>query len=214
MKKQICIFFLLSAFFQTVFSRDYEFIWQLNSSLAGYSYTIKIEKENSKSLIKFYIENPKDSCFANVKNTDCDSLFNFLSNYLFKSKGGSKILEIVKDYQDVISLNDSNWIFLKGDSLRLEIAILKGLMFDKLTNKYYYEQFRMIDWTDGITFTGKLKTNDIYKEYKIHSGRISEEDYTLNKIIVSLVKKYISNHYISKFIELSEGAKPVKKEFQ
>ena len=214
MKKQICLLLLILGFSNRLFCQDTEFIWRLNSSLGGYAYSVKIEKTNSNCSIKFCNENPKDSAFASLDDSDCDSLFNFLSKYTFKTKGSSKILEIVKDYQEIKLLNDSNWILLKGDSIRLETAILNGLIYDKIAKKYYYENYKVIAWTDGITFSGKLKLNNMTNIFNIYSGRISEEDYTLNKIIVSLVKKYFSNQYISKLIELSEGAKPVKKEYQ
>lgn len=214
MNKQISIFLFIIWFSNTAFSQNSEFQWHFSPSF-NHAYTMKIKNNNNTNFsIQMNMPNFNDSILSKMSETDCDSLIAFLSKYSFKTKDNCFILDIKKEYQNTKLLNDSNWILLNGDSIHITMLRLKGLMFDKETNKYYYESYRMNCITDGSTYKGRFLTNNQIKEYNIHSGRISDEDYKLNRIIGNLIKKYFSNQDYSVLLKQIEKDKPVRKEYQ
>jgi hypothetical protein len=214
MNKQISFLLFIIWFTINAFSQDSEFKWSINASMGGCSYTVKIEKKDTNCRIQINLPKSDDSICSKISKTDCDSLMTFLSNYSFKYKGSSIVLETRKEYQNTKLLNDSNWILLNGDSIRLSGARRTGLMFDKDTKKYYYESDKMVNITDGTDYRGKFVTNTQTKEFDIHSGRISEEDYKLNQIIGNLIKKYFSTQDYSILLNHNANNKPVRKEYQ
>jgi len=214
MNKQISLLLFIIWFSINAFSRDSEFKWHINASLGGCSYNVKIEKKDTNCRIQMNKPKSIDSICSKISKTDCDSLTTFLSSYSFKFKGNEVILGTNKEYQITKLLNDSNWILLNGDSIRFSMLRLNGLMFDKEANKYYYESYKMVYITDGTDYRGKFVTNNQTKEFDIHSGRISEEDYKLNRIIGNLIKKYFSTQDYSILLNHIANNKPVRKEYQ
>ena len=216
MNKQISIFLFIILFISNAFSQDTEFQWQL-SPWFNHANSVKI-KNNNNINFSIVMNMPKadDSICSKISKTDCDSLMTFLSNYSFKSKGSCVILGVNKEYQNTKLLNDSNWILLNGDSIRFTMLRRIGLMFDKDTNKYYYEVEKMTNWTGWPTnYRGRFFINNqIKKKYDIDSGRISEEDYKLNMIIRNLIKKYFPNQDNSFLLKNIESDKPVEKKYQ
>lgn len=214
MNKQISFLLFIICFTINAFSQDSEFKWLINASMGGCSYTVKIEKKDTNCRIQMNLPKSDDSICSKISKTDCDSLMTFLSNYSFKFKGGEVMLGTIKEYQNTKLLNDSNWILLNGDSIRLSGARLKGLIFDKDTKKYYYESYKMVNFTDGTHYKGEFISNNESKKFDIHSGRISEEDYKLNRIIGNLIKKYFSTQDFSILLNHIANNKPVRKEYQ
>ena len=214
MHKQISFLLFIICFTIHTFSQDSEFVWHINASLGGCSYTVKVEKKDTNCVIQINLPKSDDSIYTKISKTDYDSLTTFLSNYSFKYKGNVVTLRTNKEYQKTKLLNDSNWILLNGDSIRFFMLRLKGLMFDKDVNKYYYESYDEVIITDGTTYEGKFVIENQTKEYRIHSGRISEEDYKLNRIIGNLIKKYFSSQDYSILLNHNEYNKPVRKEYQ
>jgi len=211
--KRIGLFIFIVWFNNVAFSQVSEFKWQTYPSFSK-AYTIKIKKNNSKRCIQVNKPNSNDSIWSKISVTDCDSLLDFLSNYTFKQKDNCFSLGVIKDYQNTKTLDDPDWILLNGDSVRLSNALSLFLKFDKDSNKYYYENTKMCCITDGTIYMGRFQINNQIKVYDIHSGRISEEDYRLNRIMGKLIKKYFPNQDYSRLLKEIESDKPVQKEYQ
>lgn len=207
------LFLILSFACFTSIGQEVKFDWNYSPSF-GYNYSVKIKKEDKKHTIQINKPNSKKIQSSNITREDFDSLILFLSNYTFTTKGTSICLEMGKEYQDVKLLSDPDWIILKGDSIKLLMAQAEGLKYDNDSNKYYYEVKKMVTFTDGTTYHGKLEKEDEIKEYSTHSGRISEADYQLNLLIGCFIRKYFSKQDYSLLLKGIEASKPVRKEYQ
>ena len=200
-------------FSNVAFSQVAEFKWQIDPSFSK-AYTIKIKKNNTECSIQVNKPKSDDSICSKISVTDCDSLLYFLSNYTFKQKDNCFTLGVTKDYQNTKTLNDPEWILLNGDSVRLSNVLSLFLKYDKDSNKYYYENDKMVCITDGTTYKGRFQLNNLIKEFDIHSGRISEEDYHLNRMMGKLIEKYFINQDYSILLKEIESDKPVQKKYQ
>jgi len=214
MNKQISLLFFIICFTINAFSQDCEFEWKNWPSFSK-SYTIKIKKINSNCNIQIKDSWTKDSICNKMSKIDCDSLILFLSNYSFKTKGNCFTYgDVGKEYQKTKTLEDKDWIILNGDTVRLIGALSLGLKFDKEANKYYYETIARNCFTDGTTYEGKFQMNNQIKNFSIHSGRISDEDYRLNMITYKLILTYFKDKNYSSLLKDIKRDKPVRRDFQ
>jgi hypothetical protein len=214
MNKQICLLLFIIWFSINAFSQDSEFEWK-NWPSFGNSYTIEIKNINSNCIIQIKDSWKKDSICTKMSKIDCDSLILFLSKYSFKTKGNCFTYgNVGKEYQKTRTLKDKDWIILNGDSVRLIGALSLGLKFDKEANKYYYETISHNCITDGTTYEGRFQMNNQIKNFSIHSGRISDEDYRLNMIMFNLIRTYSTEKNYSILLKDIERDKPVRKDYQ
>lgn len=214
MNKQISLLLFIICFSINALSQEFDFEWK-NWPSFGTAYTIEIKSINFNYSINLKDSRKKDSICTTMDKIDCDSLILFLSNYSFKTKSNCFTYgKGIKEYQKTQTLKDKEWIILNGDSVRLIRALALGLMFDKETNKYYYETTYHNCITDGTTYEGIFQMNNQTKKYSIHSGRISDEDYKLNMIMSKLIRTYFNEKNYSILLKDIESNKPVRKDFQ
>lgn len=151
MDKRFNILIIIIWFSNIGFSQDFKFKWQVWPSFSK-SYTVLIEKSNSKSYIMIKETGLNDSIRKNINQNDCDTLISFLDKYDFPIKGSTIYGPKVREYFETKVLADTNWIKIKGDSPRRESILSHGYYFDKDSNKCYTESQMMTSWTDGNTY--------------------------------------------------------------
>lgn len=190
-----------------VLSQDFVFTWRVYP-FAGESFNITVFRKEKKMFLKVVETYSKDSLITKISKIDCDSLYNFCINYSFPTKGNT-ITHIYREYFDTVEYGDKDRIILNGDTIfraRFERYYLK---WDNDSNKLYREQEYYIHITDGDTYFGTFKTDTVHFRYSVHSGRIDENDYALNLLVVYLMKKYNKGMQLERFIKAVEYNKPV-----
>lgn len=192
------------------FSQDFKFKWQVWPSFSK-SYTVLIEKSNSKSYIMIKETGSNDSIRKKINQNDCDTLISFLDKYDFPIKGSIIYGSKVREYYETKLLPDTNWIQVKGDSLRREIMWVRGYYFDKDSNKCYTESQMMNTWTDGNTYEGEYIQSNIKKTFSVYCVRISYLDFKLNKMIYNFMIKYDSKKDYNQLKNMIESDKPRNK---
>jgi hypothetical protein len=207
MGKQIRIIFILLGLSNILYSQDFKFKWQVRPSFSR-AYTVKIERNESKShiLIKEIVAN--DSIKKKIDKSDCDTLVKFLKSYDFPVKGSTINGPIFRKYYDTKLLPDTNWVIFQGDSIRRKQLWWDGYSFDDDSNKYYTEIQKVITWTDGNTYEGEFIDYNNKKTFSVYCARISEKDYGLNKLILHFIIKYDTKNDYARLKEMIERDKP------
>ena len=144
---------------------------------------------------------------------DCDSLYNFCNNYSFPIKG-STITHVYREYFDTLEYGYKDRLILNGDTIlraRFERSFFK---WDTDSNKLYLEREYYISIIDGTDYYGNFRTDTINLKYSVHSGRIDENDYALNLLVIYLIKKYRKDMQLERIIKAVENDKPVSERYK
>jgi hypothetical protein len=191
MYKLLALFVILYLSALTSYSQNFEFIWKLRQYI-DISYEVKISEKNSTRNIVIKWIPFHDSIINQVEKQDCDLLVSFLKKYNFPNKGNIIYGPKKRIYNDTQVLPDTNWVLMKDDSVRRELLWIHGYLFDNVTNKFYEETQSLGFWTDGHTYSGEYRFDNGQKEFSVYCAQVTTEDYILNKLIYSLIKKYAS----------------------
>jgi hypothetical protein len=194
----------------SLFGQDFEFVWKIDPSFCK-SYSIKIDKKNTDCYIHIYKDRSTDIILKRIKEKDCDLLLHFLSSYDFPIGRMSTKNSIKRNYIDTKILPDSNWLLVKGDSIRRELLWIKHYYFDKDSSKCYGESYLLSTWVDGDTYKGEFTINGETKTFFCYSHDISEKDFELNKMIFRLIRKYDKQNDYKRLGETIMIDRPRKK---
>ncbi len=189
MKKRFYILVFFTWICNVGLCQDFNFKWQIWPSLRK-AYSVQIEKRDADSYIIIKEFGVDDSIRKNISSNDCDTLISFLDKYNFPIKGNTIYTSTVREYYETNFLPDTNWIQIKGDSIRLEFMYLHGYYLDKDSNKCYTESQLMNTWTDGNTYEGEYINSSIKKTFSFYSARLSLMDFKLNNMICDFIIKY------------------------
>ncbi len=190
-------------------SQDFEFYWETFLFPTGH-YRLTVLRNGKKSTIEIFQNqySGKKLTTKKLKKEDCDSVYQFLMEYDFPVKGSTVYGPKIREYHETVTLPDTNWLIVNGDSLRKEIMWVRGYEFDLDSNKCYSESQMISSWTDGNDYEGKLTTSAGVKLFSVYCARVSKLDYDLNRLIYNLIIKYdkINNYEILR--ENIESEKP------
>jgi len=192
-----------------VFCQDFNFTWQIHTSLVNRSYIVKITQHDSKRYIYLKKYNWRHFKSKKIDKNNCDSLLSFLNSYDFPTKG-STISRPYREYIDTKWLADSNLVILHNDTLRRG-QLNENYIFDSDSNKYYCNATWFVSWTDGTTYEGEYITSFGHKDFSVYCVRLNDKDYFLNKLIYSLVIKYYREKQYIYLGDLIEDDKPRKE---
>lgn len=191
--------FLISAFFVLIvnqsFGQDFEFTWRIETLVKNSSFLVKISQSNTFRENRIYETFSSDSIIKKMKAKDCDSLIKFINSYSFPLKGNYSDAPNTREYFDTKFLKDTNWIVLGNDTLRKELQVRRGYIYDKDSNKYYQEIINRSCWTDGTIYSGEFISKDFHKRYSVYCTKLTKTDYLLNNFMYSLMKKYSGKNY-------------------
>jgi hypothetical protein len=119
MHKLLACFIILHFGLRPSNCQDFEFIWRVWPSFDN-SYIVIISEKNSKKSFVIKQTVSFDSIIKKIKKKDCDTLLSFLNTYDFPNLGSKVYGRKVREYAETITLPDTNWVILNGDSIRRE----------------------------------------------------------------------------------------------
>ena len=201
MKKALIILILLTLKLTVSFSQDIKFKWSIWPSF-GNAHEVTVEKKDSKCYLHIKKISGKKSLKKRIPIEAVDSLINFLENYDFPHRGSS-IRDTLRTYFETKILPDTNWVYVNGDSLRLNQLTLHKMQppyynkiydgyyeYDRKLKKCYIGYIKCDIWTDGTSYKGEYIKLNSTRTFSVYCSRVSPNDYILNKLVVNLVNKY------------------------
>lgn len=210
MNKYIIALILFILTTNSILSQAIAFKWK--ESCMGYRNTLNIEKKGTKYYMQLTSSSLNKSIKTKIKADESEKIFSLLDEYDFPLKGNF-FKDTTRTYYNTELLADSNWVFVNGDSIRIELMELipiKGYSYDKKLKKCYSELGKCIIWTDGTTYDGEYTTPITVKKYSVYCSRISEKDYKLNLLIAELIRKYDKEKAFTRLIKEIESDRPTQ----
>lgn len=205
MKRYIVLLIVMFGLYLCVFSQDAYFVWNLTPA-TGHKYNLIFNLDDSNPSLQLKQSPYIDSLKVEINKEDVNKITTFLDNYDFPHKGSNILYpsESERTYFDTKVLDDSTWVLVNGDSLRLELMPVKGYSYDKLQKRCYKEGNTVIFVVGGSYYEGVYLKNGVKRDYIIHTGQIRRKDIELNALILELVAKYDCN---DKYIQLKRELK-------